>query len=282
VLGLKACATTPGGCLYSCHWLPLAIYCCKSIADFWDNSSGLCLLENSAGQESRRKKCSVPGFKDRCHATPPPSLHPSQPGTSKHWFIMLCSACKGLPPILQATQLNSQCSLCKKQGEELTGPKDIFRAHRNEAVSGGYKPSGGALCGLGKWAASNLSGTQTSFLSISIRDEKRDCLSVLSVQRMGDRTGHERKRTSWLLATPCWHPPLRFIQTFSALGNLCLCKQYYPWRLPSWLQRPPSRVGAPKASLPLPRKPSPKAPGLKCAGQRRCLGHLWTVSNLVL
>lgn len=61
-----------------------------------------------------------------------------------------------------------------------------------------------------------------------------------------------------------------------------LCKQYCPWRLPSWFQRPPSRAGAPKASLLLPRKPSPKAPGLKCAGQRRCLGDLWAFSNLVL
>lgn len=49
-------------------------------------------------------------------------------------------------------------------------------------VSGGYKPSGGVLCGLGKWAASNLSRKQTCFLSMSIRDGKRDCLSVLGVQ----------------------------------------------------------------------------------------------------
>lgn len=33
----------------------------------------------------------------------------------------------------------------------------------------GYKPPSGVLCGSGKWAASNLSGTQTAFLSISIR-----------------------------------------------------------------------------------------------------------------
>lgn len=124
---------------------------------------------NWAGKQKKRKKCRVPGFKDRCHITPPPLLHPSQPGTSKHWLIMPCSACAGLLPILQAAQLNSQCSLCRKQGEELTGPKGIFRAHRNEAGSGGYKPPGGVLCGSGKWAASNLSGTQTAFLSISIR-----------------------------------------------------------------------------------------------------------------
>lgn len=81
---------------------------------------------------------------------------------------------------------------------------------------------------------------------------------------------------------PWWHPLPRLIQTLSALGNLCLCKQYCPWRLPSWLQRPPSRAGAPKVSLLLPRKPSPKAPGLKCTGQRLCLRDLPTVSNLGL
>lgn len=108
---------------------------------------------------------------------------------------------------------------------------------------------------------------------------KRDSLSVLSVQRIGDRAGNEKKGASWPLATPMVAPTS---QALSALGNLCLCKQYCPWRLPSWLQRPPSRAGAPKVSLLLPRKPSPKAPGLKCTGQRLCLRDLPTVSNLGL
>lgn len=68
------------------HYL-LAVYCCKSIADFWGDSKGLCLLENLAGQKSRRREKSVESQAVRTDATLPyphcythPSLEPANTG----------------------------------------------------------------------------------------------------------------------------------------------------------------------------------------------------------
>lgn len=120
-----------------------------------------------AEKQKKRKKCRVPGFKDRCYPTPIATPIPAWNQQTLAYYAL--QRLRG--PIANSAGCPVQLTMQSLQeaGEELTGPKGIFRAHRNEAVSGGYKPSGGVLCGLGKWAASNLSGTQTSFLCISVR-----------------------------------------------------------------------------------------------------------------
>lgn len=183
---------------------------------------------NWAGKQ-KRKKYRVPGFKDRCHPTPTAASTPAWKQQTLAYYALPRKRRQGAHFVGRPAQSNKAVS-AGSRGEELSSARDIFRAHKSEVVGGGSSNLLGFCVAseTGGVGASNLSGKQTFFLPISKRDGKHNCLSVLGVQCMGDRAGHEKKRASWPLATPYWHPLLRPTKTFSALGNPCPCKQYDP------------------------------------------------------
>lgn len=94
---------------------------------------------NWAGKQ-KRKKCRVPGFKDRCHPTP---IAASTPAWNQQ-TLAYSLAYYALPRMHRPrahfagcpAQSNKAVSAGSGGGEELSSARDIFRAHKSEAVGG--------------------------------------------------------------------------------------------------------------------------------------------------